>query len=193
MLEDLCEALALQFILQIGFQRINIGRQPAFFPEVVVDVFVTWHQPSRVRAERRSKRDREVTRIIRRMPIVFGFISNEMVINPDRHAVFPPETTQCPARKLFAGIPFSLPVMEQSAGSELRPQPLDKFAGQQALMRADGGIIPLRSVRIVNAHESRLSTHRQPHIMRAQVGIYAATGFIYLLPLFLCVGFGHAR
>src|ERR1700747_3152791 len=69
---------------------------------------------------------------------------NEIGVFPDRHAVLAPIEAEGPARQTFAGITFSLPIMQKPAWGEARVQAADQLVGETTLGRADGGDIPLR-------------------------------------------------
>ncbi len=58
-------------------------------------------------------------------------------IVPQRHAVAAPIQRERPARQRFAGIPFSLPVVQHAAGREAIAQPPDQLVAEGALRRTD--------------------------------------------------------
>jgi hypothetical protein len=71
-------------------------------------------------------------RLLRAVAVIFRFVGDERIVLPDRHAVLAPIRSERPARQRFAGIPFALAVMQQRAGREFFPQPLDEFAGENS-------------------------------------------------------------
>src|SRR5229473_4570470 len=102
------------------------------------------------------------------MPVVHRLVGDERIVFPDRYAVAPPPAAERPARQRFAGIPFALSEMQQTAGRKVFLETLDQDPGEPALPWTESGEIPLRAVHIVDRHERRLASHREPHVAFAK-------------------------
>ncbi len=131
--------------------------------------------------------------LLRSVAVVLRFVGNERVVLPDRHAVLAPVSSQRPARKRFAGIPFALAVVQQRAGRELFPQPFDEFARENPLLVRNRGEIPFRAIGIVNGNERRLAAHREAHVVFSQVHVNGMAERFDARPLLVGVRLGDAR
>src|SRR5271156_4285005 len=96
---------------------------------------------------------------------------DERAVTPDRFAVLAPVTVERPTRQRFARIPFALTIMEQGAGRETLPEAQQQAFGQLTLLRSLGRGLPLRIVGVLERNESRLPTHREADIDRADFRI----------------------
>ena len=125
--------------------------------------------------------------------VVDGLVGDEAVVLPDRHAVAPPPAPQRPARQRLAGIPLALAEMQQRAGREPLLQTPDQRAGQLALGGTERGEVPLGAVHVVDRHERRLASHRQPHVVRRELPVDVVAERVDLPPLLVGVRLGDAR
>ena len=73
---------------------------------------------------------------------VVAFRGDQIWIVPDRFAVLSPVEREGPARQTFAGIPFALAIMEETAGREALTQTADQFVGLVTLGWPDGAGVP---------------------------------------------------
>src|SRR6202012_450837 len=69
-------------------------------------------------------------------------VRDQVRVLPDRNAVLAPVQAEGPARQAFAGVPFALPVMQQTAGRKTRSQFSNEFIGKAALGGTDGRRVP---------------------------------------------------
>src|SRR4051812_22916972 len=102
---------------------------------------------------------------------------------PDRLAVAAPEAVERPARQLLAGIPLALAEVRQALRRVLLLEPVVDLDGQAALVRPEGGGVPLLPIRMIDRHEGRLAAHGQPHVARQQLRVDGMTELLDLLPL----------
>src|SRR6202000_2425642 len=84
-------------------------------------------------------------------------VRDQVRVLPDRNAVLAPVKTKSPARQAFAGIPFALPVMQQSARRKTCSQFSDEFIGEAAFGRTDGRRVRFRGLDVVDRGERRLA------------------------------------
>ena len=138
-------------------------------------------------------RAEQFLRFLGAVAVILRFIGDERIVLPDRHAVLAPVGRERPARERFARIPFALAVVQQRAGRELFPQPLDEFAGKNALLVGHGGEIPFRAVRIVNRNKRRFAAHGEADIVFVQIGVNRVAELLDAFPLLLGVRLGDAR
>ena len=83
--------------------------------------------------------------------------------------------------------------MQQAAGSETVPQPVDQPPGQPPLVRTHRREVPLRAVHVVDGDERRLAAHGQPDIVRRDVPVHLPAQRFDRAPLLVGVGQRHAR
>ena len=191
--EDRREPRALFLVLELRLERVDVHRQPPFPPEVVPDVLVRGDRMLRVDAQHAGELHDEVPRVRLSVPVVDGLVGDERVVLPDRLAVAPPPAAERPARQRFAGIPLALSEVEQTAGCELLLQTLDQVRGQPALVRTERGETPFGALHVVDRHEGRLPSHREPHVAARKIPVDLVTARDDREPLLLGVGLGDAR
>ncbi len=193
LLEDPREPRALLFVLQLGLQRVDVHRQPPFPPEIVPDVFVRGDGMLRADPQQVGELHDEAPRLRLAVPVVDRLVGDERVVFPDRQAVAPPPATERPARQRFAGIPFALSEMQQTAGCKLLLQTLDQDPGQPALPGTESGEVPFGAVHVVDGHERRLASHREPHVAAGKLPVDVVAARVDGPPLLLGVRLRHAR
>ena len=76
LLKEPPQPLALQFIFQIGLQRVHIGRQPALPPKVIIDVLVGGHEPALIQFQPGDDFLREPLRLGDSVAIVHPLVSD---------------------------------------------------------------------------------------------------------------------
>ena len=135
----------------------------------------------------------EALRLLLAVPVVNRLVGDERVVFPDRQPVAPPPATERPARQRFAGIPFPLSEMQQTAGRKLLLQALDQDSGQLALPGTEGGKVPFGAVHVVDGHERRFAAHREPHVAAGKLTVDVVAAGFDGLPLLLGVRLRHAR
>ncbi len=124
---------------------------------------------------------------------LFALGCDQFGVGPDRLPVAPPIERKSPARQGFAGIPFALPVMEETPGCEAVAQAPDEAISQRALRRADGVRVPFVRLEIVDRDEGRLAAHGQAHVVRRHRRVDLLAQRIERLPGILGKGLGDAR
>ncbi|MCY1360268.1 hypothetical protein D9M69_468860 [compost metagenome] len=82
--------------------------------------------------------------------------------------------------------------MHQALGGVMAAQAVEQVGGEEALVRPQGGGVPLRVVGVVDGDEGGFAAHGQAHVATSQVGVDARTQFADGLPLLLAVGLGHS-
>src|SRR5262245_60513207 len=113
-----------------------------------------------------------------------------MRLRPQRDAVLPPPAAVCPARQRFAGVPFALPEVQQTARREAITQAAQERIGAQSLRWAKRRGVPFGGVAIVDADERRFAPHGQSHVIGVQLGVDRVAELVdgapYLLGVWLC-------
>ena len=117
----------------------------------------------------------------------------QAVVVPDRHAVATPPAAERPARQRLAGIPLALAEVQQAPGRKLLLQPPDQHAGALALLWPERRGVPFGAVHVVDRHERRLATHRQPDVAARELAIDAVRRAHRSPPLLVGVRLGDAR
>ena len=187
------QAPAFRRIVEVGLQRIDVGRQGAFLPQIVERVLVARNDELVGEPEAQRQRFDEARRGRQALPLVGIFTGEQGRIAPHRNAVGAPEARQRPARQRLARIPFPLAVVQCGAGCEARLQPPQQVAGEAALRRTAGRGVPFLAVHVVDRNEGRLAAHGQPYVVLAQLGVHRLAERVDLLPLGLGVRAGDAR
>ena len=117
-LEQTGEPDALDAVVQLGAQRVDVERQPALLPELVPDVLVARDRAARLDAEPRRQCLDEPSRRLGLVAEVLRFVGDQRLVVPDRLAVRTPPAAERPARQRLARIPLALPVVEEAARRE---------------------------------------------------------------------------
>src|SRR5882757_2712119 len=121
------------------------------------------------------------------------FVRQQRGRAPDWLPVATPVTIERPPWQRLARIPLALPKMSEAARGVLRHQALIQIDRQTALVGSQCGRIPLRTIRIIDGYERRLAAHGETYVLRLKLGVDFVPQLFDRGPLFLRVGFGHAR
>jgi len=127
LIENLGEPCALLVAFQICFERIDVRRQAALFPQMVKRVFIAGQDPFRVGAEPLGQRCDELRRVLGFMSVVRTLLSDEIIAIPNGQAIPAPVGAKGPARQGLARVPLALPVVHERAGRKFPAQPLQKL------------------------------------------------------------------
>src|SRR5262245_25924120 len=163
-LEDTRETSTLFDVLQLGFQRVDIGRKTTLLPEVVPDVLVRRDRLSTVDTPPIGERGDEALRLRPLVPMVHGFIGDQTIVTPDRLTVPAPPAPQRPSGERLARVPLALPVMKKTTRGEPLLQTPEQHAGKLPLSCAERRRVPLVAFHIVDRDERGLPPHRQPDV-----------------------------
>ncbi len=177
---------------QVHRQRIEVDGDFAFFQRPVQRVFVTRRERVGVHGQVLHEFVRELFGVFVGEAVV-GFLGDEVVVLPNCLTVGAPVERVLPAWKRLAGVPFSLPELQQPAVGKAFFQAQSQVVGKLALQRPVGHRIPLVGLEVIDGNESRLAAHRHADIMVLQVVLDCVSHFHHLLPLRLGVGLGDAR
>ncbi len=163
-LKNAGEPLPFVLIFQPGFQGIHVGRQAPFSPQVIPRILVGWSNVVGCDTKHPGQQKREALRIMRGMPGIDRSVRKQRVIVPNRRPIPTPITGIRPPWQRLAGIPLSLPKMEQSAGSKSLLQPPNQGVGEALFLRPDRSKIPLFAIHVINGNKRRLTSHREAHV-----------------------------
>src|SRR5574343_1360080 len=141
--EHLHQAFALQRIVDARIEVIDVARQAAFAPQVVIDILEGWEYILRGNAQALGYAPQELAGLLGGGAIVLAFVGIERRGVPDRLAILAPEAVERPARQLFAGIPLALAEVHQAVGGVFLTQAMEQFGCVEALGWAEGGGVPL--------------------------------------------------
>lgn len=190
--EDAGDAVALLRILQLRIGRIDIFGKAAFLDDPVGRIFIGRLHHVRLDRQLLCDRRQELFGILGFDAGILAFGGDQIEVLPDRLAVAAPVKREGPARQAFARVPFSLAIMQKTAGGEAFVQLADQDVGLFALGRADGGGVPLLGLEIVDRNEGRLAAHRQMHVLGFEDAVDFLSEFVELLPAFIGKGLGDA-
>ena len=135
----------------------------------------------------------ENVRIVDAVVMRIALVGKQRRVAPARQTVLAPVSGKRPAWQLLAGIPLTLPEVQESSRRVARRQLVHQLRGKPSFGRAKRRRIPLFAVAVQRRDERRLPAHRQPHVARGQIGIHRVAERFDIPPLLLRVGFGHAR
>ena len=180
-------------VLELGILWRDVRRQIGFF-----------HQPlGRVLVGRRNKIGRDAKlggdRAKQSLGVFIGragllsLRSDALRVQPDRLQVAPPVEREGPARERLARVPFALPIVQESAGSETVAQAADQPVGERALGRADRVRVPLARLEIVDRDEGWLAAHGQPDVVGDELLVDFFAESVERLPRVIGKRFGDAR
>src|SRR5262249_19994791 len=115
LLENTRQPGALLRIPQSRTERVHVGRQPAFLPQIVPDIFERRDTVPGIDGQRVCQRHDEASGVLLALAVIDRLVGDERVVIPDRLAVAPPPAPERPARQRFARIPLALAVMKKPA------------------------------------------------------------------------------
>ena len=191
--EHLGQPFALQRIIDPRIEGIDIARQAALAPQVVVDVLIGREDMLGRHPQALGHPLQEAAGLLGAGAVVLALVGIQGRGVPERLAILAPEAVQGPARQLLAGIPLALAEVHQAVGGVFFAQAVEQFGGVEALGRAEGGGIPLGAIRVVAGHEGRLAALGQAHVHRLQLAVDGMAELFDFAPLFVAVGLGDAR
>ncbi len=191
--EHAAQAGALQFVVQLRIEGVDVHRQAAFAPEVVVDVLVGGLDEGGREAQLLRQPVREAlgvgAGVVRRLALV----GEQGRIVPGRLAVGAPEDRQRPARQLLARVPLALAEVQEAALAVFLAQPVHQLGGVAALGGAEGVGVPLRRIAVAAGDEGGLAAHGQAHVAGRQARVDRVAQRQHGGPLVVGVGPRHPR
>ncbi len=118
LVENPGQTRAFLLVFEPGFERIDVGGQSAFAPEVVPGVFVSWQDVFGFDVENVGELMDEPGGFPFGVAVVHRFIRVERIIVPDDLPVLAPIAGEGPARQGLARIPFALAEVQQASRSK---------------------------------------------------------------------------
>ena len=191
--EDAAQAHALELVVELGVERVDVDRQLAFAPQVVPAVLVTRGDEVGRQPELARQRLGEALRVLGRIAGRIALVGEAGLVVPDRLAVGAPVERQRPARQLLARVPLALAQMDEAAAAVLLAQATEQLGRVVALGGAERVGVPFGRVAVAGGDIGRLATHGQAHIARDQILVDLFAQRQDLLPLLVAVGPCHAR
>jgi hypothetical protein len=118
---------------------------------------------------------------------------HQRVVLPQWLAVGAPIAAQRPARQWLTRVPLALAEMQHGTRRKMALQPFEQVTGEFALLVGERGVVPLRTVHVVDRDEGRLAAHGQAHVVRLEFGVDLVAEVEHGLPLRFRIGLRDAR
>ena len=173
--EDLGQARPLERVVDARIERVDVDRQPALAPQVVIDVLEGREDVFGRDAQALGDALEETPGMLGGGAVIDALVGVERRRIPDRLAVLAPEAVQRPARQLLAGIPLALAEVHQPVRGILVAQAVEEVGGELALGRAERGGVPFGAVRVV---DRRRRSARRPCVRRTSPGEQLAVDLV---------------
>ena len=191
--KDLHQARPFEGIIDPRIKRIDVARQTALAPHVVINILISREDVIRCHPQTLGNPLEELPGLLGSNAVILTFIGIQRRIVPDRLAVLAPEAVQGPARQLLAGIPLALTKVHQAIGRIFIAQFVEQVCRQQTLGWPQRSGVPFCAIGIVDRNEGRLPTLRQAHIHAQQFIVNLMTEALDFDPLFVGIGLGDTR
>ncbi|MCY1214496.1 hypothetical protein D9M72_263100 [compost metagenome] len=191
--EHAAQAHAFEFVVELGVEGVDVHRQAAFAPQVVVGVLVAGLDVALGEAQLVRQHGGEAARVLARVVRGKALVGEQLGVVPQRLAVGAPEDRQRPARQLLARVPLALAEMQEAALAVLGAQLVHELGGVAALGGAERVGVPFGRVAVAGGHVGGLTAHREAHVAGHEARIDRVAEREHLGPLFFGVGLGDAR
>ena len=191
--EHLAQSLSLHRVIELRIQRIDVRRQPALAPQVVIDVFETGEDVRGGQAQALRHAAQQARGIGGRDAVVHALFGIQRLIAPDGLAILTPVAVQRPARQLLARVPLALAKVREPLRGVFVLELAVQLGRACALGRPQRGGVPFLAIGVIDRDEGRLAAHRQTNIAGRELCVHLAADCQDLLPLRLGVRLGDAR
>ena len=96
--ENAGHALALDRILEFWIERIDVHREPPFFPEIVEAVLIRRHRERGVHLQAARQCFEKPPRVLARITVIFAVLGDQARILPDGNSILAPIAGERPSR-----------------------------------------------------------------------------------------------
>src|SRR5215472_16729781 len=158
-LEDSAKAFAVFGIVQMIVYRVHVDRQLPLLLQMIERVLEGGIDVIGIKTEAHGDSLGEFTSVERIEAGGVSLAREQRTVQPQGNAIGTPVTGESPARQRLTRVPFALPVVQQAAGGEAVAQAVEQALGEEALLRPEGGGVPLVAIHVVDGDEGRLAAH----------------------------------